>query len=461
MEAAPAASGTSLLLAPGATVGRYRLLRRLALGGMAELFLARAEGAAGFQKAVVLKRVLPNLAADEEFTAMFLDEARIAATLDHPNVASVIDLGEAEGEYYYVMEYVHGQNLRAVLKAAVQRGGLPLEVAIAIAAQIAEGLHYAHERTGLDGRPLGLVHRDVSPSNVLVGYEGAVKVTDFGIAKVSARSARTRGSVMKGKIGYMSPEQCRGARVDRRSDVFALGIVLYELTTAQRLFYADNDFAVLNKIVSGEIDPPSTRVPGYPADLERIVMRALASDPDDRFATARELRVALEDLARMYGLAANTVRIAETMEQLFGRPPYPDVAANDEGPRAVVGPLVDAVERSPSQSGTRRVLWGGAAAVLVGGALAAGIAIGSSGENVEPPVASTPTVEPSRQPEEPPIEVALEPAPTADPEPEEPPIELVDNEPEPSRAKNKRTKKRSKKRPGKSSQRDLDSPFPE
>jgi hypothetical protein len=453
MGAASAASSSSLLLAPGATVGRYRLLRRLALGGMAELFLARAEGAAGFQKVVVLKRVLPNLALDEDFTAMFLDEARIAATLDHPNIASVIDLGEAEGEYYYVMEYVHGQNLSAVLKAAVRAEGLPLEVAIALVAQAAEGLHYAHDRVGLDGRPLGLVHRDVSPSNVLVGYEGSVKITDFGIAKASARSARTRGSVMKGKIGYMSPEQCRGARVDRRSDVFALGIILYELTTLQRLFYADNDFAVLNKIVSGAVDPPSTRVPGYPPELERIVMRALAPEAEARYASARALRTDLEDFARTRGLAASTIRIAETMELLFGRPPYPYI-----GYDASSQPVVAAVEPRP-RSNPRRWLWGLGAIVIVAGALGAGFAIGARGDGEPRPVDDAPASIPIAEPTDETPPVIRDPEPT----PVEAPAIVVEPEPqsEPVEPKTKRPSRRQKKRSGKPARRDLNSPFPE
>ena len=176
------------LLAPGARVGRYHLLRRLAIGGMAELHLACAEGVAGFQKVVVLKRVLPHLAADDAFVRMFLNEARLAANLDHPNLVQVIDIGEAEGEYFYVMEYVHGRNARELLAAAAHRGGMPIEVALAIVVSAAAGLHHAHERCDLEGRALGLVHRDVSPSNVLVSYDGATKLTDFGIAKASARS---------------------------------------------------------------------------------------------------------------------------------------------------------------------------------------------------------------------------------------------------------------------------------
>lgn len=313
------------LLAPGARLGRYHLLERLAIGGMAELHVACAEGLAGFQKVVVLKRVLPNLAQDEDFIAMFLNEARLAANLDHPNLVQVMDIGQEAGEYFYVMEYVHGQNVRELLAAAAKRGEMPIEVALTIVMAVATGLHHAHERVDLDGRPLGLVHRDVSPANVLVSYDGAVKVTDFGIAKASARSTETIGGAMKGKIGYMSPEQCRGEPVDRRSDIFALGILLFELTTTERLFYADNDFAILNKVLQGRFEPPSRRVPGYPEELENIVLRALAPRPDDRFATAEALLRDLETFAHEAHLRCTTAALADWMHDVFGRPPFPRV----------------------------------------------------------------------------------------------------------------------------------------
>lgn len=313
------------LLAPGAQVGRYHLLRRLAIGGMAELHLACAEGVAGFQKVVVLKRVLPHLAADRSFVDLFVNEARLAANLDHPNLVQVMDIGEADGEYFYVMEYVHGRNVRELLGEAANRGGLPLPVALTVITAAASGLHHAHERTDLTGRPLGLVHRDVSPSNVLISYDGAIKVTDFGIAKASARSVETIGGAMKGKIGYMSPEQCRGEPVDRRSDIFALGILTYELTTTERLFFGDSDFAVLNKVVHGRFDPPSSRVPGYPPALERIVLRALALDPDERYPSAAELLRDVEAFAHEQRLRCSAAVVTDWMSEAFGTPPFPRV----------------------------------------------------------------------------------------------------------------------------------------
>ena len=342
MQARPSVARADLLAA-GSRVGRYELLRRLAIGGMAELHLACATGVAGFQKVVVLKRVLPHLAADAEFVRMFLDEARLAAHLDHPNVVQVQDSGETGGEYYYAMEYVHGRNARELLGAASHAGGMPLEVALTIAIGVASALDHAHRRVDLEGRPLELVHRDVSPSNVLVSYDGAVKLTDFGIAKAATRNHETMAGTMKGKIGYMSPEQCRGEEVDRRSDIFSLGVVLFELTTCERLFYADNDFAVLNRVVSGVFDRPSQRVPGYPPELEEIVLRALATDRDQRYDGADELRRALEGFAHDRRLRLGAEPVAAWLRSMFGAPPYPRVelrepveAAIDQAPTLVL-----------------------------------------------------------------------------------------------------------------------------
>ncbi|MCX4241191.1 serine/threonine-protein kinase [Paraliomyxa miuraensis] len=339
------------VLAPGMRVGRYHLLRRLAIGGMAELHLACAEGLAGFQKVVVLKRVLPHLAADADFIRLFVNEARLAANLDHPNLVQVMDIGEADGEYFYVMEHVHGRNAREILGAAAERGGLPLPVALTIVTAAAAGLHHAHERTDLDGNPLGLVHRDVSPSNVLISHDGAIKVTDFGIAKASARSTETIGGTMKGKIGYMAPEQCRGEAVDRRSDVFALGILLYELTTTERLFFGDNDFAVLNRVVQGRFDPPSVRVPDYPPALERIVLRALSLEPDDRYPTAAALLQDVETFVHEEHLRCTPAVVGEWMAEVFGHPPFPRVElrpAEGDDPLETIPTLVPVSHEAPA-----------------------------------------------------------------------------------------------------------------
>src|SRR5262245_17511052 len=266
---------------------------------MAEIFLARLPGVGieGFEKLVVLKRILPQHALDPELLRMFLDEARLSATLTHPHVTEVYDVGTDGEAPFFAMEYVHGQNLRQLMHA--HGGPLPLPHAVCIVAAAAAGLHYAHEKSGPGGEPMHIVHRDVSPSNVLVSYDGAVKVSDFGIAKWAYQRTQTQEGALKGKFAYMSPEQCRGRALDARSDVFALGTILYELTTGAAPFAAATDFEILSRIVSGAPEPP--RAPGtaaYPPALAAIVMRALAPDPAARTPTAQALQVELESYAR-------------------------------------------------------------------------------------------------------------------------------------------------------------------
>jgi serine/threonine protein kinase len=321
------ASGTPGRVLPvGTRLGKYTLERLLARGGMAELYLARARGAQGFEKLVALKLVLPHLADDPKFLGMFLDEARLAGRLDHPNIAQVLDLGTAGGEHFMAMEFVHGVDVRSILANAEGHVAIPLDAALTIVVEACRGLHYAHELTDETGQPLWIVHRDVSPSNLLVRYDGVVKLVDFGIAKAADRYHETATGMLKGKSGYMSPEQCRGLQIDRRTDVFGLGILLYELTTAQRLFYGDNEFAILNRIVDGEFERPSEVVPGYPVELENIVLQALDPRVDNRFATAQELQDALETFARRSDLVLSSARLAGLMRGLFGDPPPPSVS---------------------------------------------------------------------------------------------------------------------------------------
>jgi tRNA A-37 threonylcarbamoyl transferase component Bud32 len=303
----------------GPRIGKYRVIRRLAEGGMGEIFLARARGRGGFAKLVVLKRIHQRRVADRDAVRMFLDEARLMATLDHPNIVQVHDFGAVGGADFLTMEYVHGEDLGRIMKAAtLARRPLSLEVAIGVIAEAAAGLHYAHERHGEDGRPLEIVHRDISPSNILVSYEGAVKVADFGIAKWNERETETRTGGLKGKIAYMSPEQCRSAKMDRRSDVFSLGILLFELTTGTRLYQGTSDFGILEQIVNHDVPRPSSRRADCPPALERIVLRALARDPDKRQQTARELQLALEELALEARLKISAVARAAEMAALFG-----------------------------------------------------------------------------------------------------------------------------------------------
>jgi eukaryotic-like serine/threonine-protein kinase len=255
---------------------------------------------------------------------MFLDEARLAAALNHQNVAQVFEVGQENGVHYLAMEYVHGQDLRAVLAKAGQSGArIPIELSLAIVAGAAAGLHHAHDRRSPDGVPLGIVHRDVSPSNVMIGYDGAVKLLDFGIAKATSRSVETQSGIIKGKFAYMSPEQCRGREVDRRSDVFSLGIILYEITTQHRCFRADSDFDTMHRIVTGDVVRPSRLVATYPQELEKIVMTALAVDPARRFASCAAMLEQVEDFAAYARLSPSTMALGRFMRELFGEVPEP------------------------------------------------------------------------------------------------------------------------------------------
>ncbi len=306
------------MLAPGTVLGRYEILSLLSVGGMAEIYLARAEGIAGFEKRVVLKRMLPHFSGQPSYVEMFLAEARLAATLDHPNIVQVHDIGESTGDYYYAMEYVAGVDLRDIVQTERRIGQLvPIPMVTAIGRGLCAGLDHAHTRCGADGKLLGVVHRDVSLSNVMVSYDGAVKVMDFGVAKVAAHNTQTRAGLLKGKIGYMSPEQCRGGALDRRSDVFAIGIALWELLCGKRLFSGDGEFLILQRIVEGVVTPPSEVRPDVPAMLESIILRALRRDPGDRYQTAREMQRALETFSREERLAISDIELGEYMSELF------------------------------------------------------------------------------------------------------------------------------------------------
>jgi len=298
-------------------LGRYRLVRRLAVGGMAEVYLAVAEGLSGFEKRVVVKRLLPQHAKQGELLAMFLDEARLVATLRHPNIGEVYDVGAEGGDYFFAMEHIPGRDVRDLL--SVRHGQpLPLAEALAIVIGVAEGLHCAHQQRDEQGRLLDIVHRDVSPSNVLVSASGQVKLIDFGVAKWGAQRTETRHGVLKGKCAYMSPEQCRAESLDRRSDVFSLGVLLYELTTGSRPFAGDNDFETMTAIVNGTLEAPSLRCRGYAAALEPIVCKALAPRREDRYATAQELGRALAGLAAAEGVVPSAAGLAQLLASSFG-----------------------------------------------------------------------------------------------------------------------------------------------
>ena len=284
------------MLNPGDVVGSYEVLRKLRVGGMATLYLARRSGAAGFARHLAVKVVNEHLVGDESFVRMFIDEAKLAARIHHPTVVHVEDFGEVAGTYFIAMEYVHGCSLGQLL-GALQRAGRRMapELAVHIALRVAEGLHAAHECTDGQGAPLNVVHRDVNPSNILLAYKGHVKLIDFGIAKSESRSLETTGGSLKGKFRYMSPEQACGAPLDRRSDVYSLGITLWESITGRRLFDGANDMQVLEAVRNPRVDPPSLYVPGLPDALEATIMAALAPDMRARMPTALAMRQRLAE----------------------------------------------------------------------------------------------------------------------------------------------------------------------
>lgn len=283
-------------VSPGQVLGRYELLMPVARGGMASVWAARLKGTRGFQKLVAIKTMLPGLVDDPSFERMFLDEAGLASQVRHPHVIEILDLGEQDRILYLVMEWVSGEALSIIMKYAATRGGIPLPIAVHIATQTCRGLHAAHElRDERNGDLVGLVHRDISPQNVLVTYDGVVKVVDFGVAKATARiDTQTEAGQLKGKIAYMSPEQLRGDKIDRRTDVFAMGILLYMMTTGKHPFRGDDQGQTIARISSD--DPallPSQLVPAYPPALEACVMQALAKDPAKRYPSANDMLLGL------------------------------------------------------------------------------------------------------------------------------------------------------------------------
>ncbi|HEY8206012.1 MAG TPA: serine/threonine-protein kinase [Myxococcaceae bacterium] len=302
------------------TFGRYTLLKRLATGGMAEVWLARQRGIERFEKKLVIKRILPKFAGDIEFKEMFLNEARIAAQFSHPNIVQLYDMGEVDGSYYLAMEYVHGQDLgRIVRQAHALRQRIPPHIAIRIIALSCEGLYYAHTRTDDAGRPLKVIHRDISPQNILVGFDGSVKLVDFGIAKAVDSAAMTKSGHIKGKLSYMAPEQATSKTIDHRVDIFAIGLTLYEMLSNTRPLKRSTDAATFMAALDCKI-PPLTKVAQVPPELEPIVMRAIAKDRNARYPDARQFGVALERFLVSEQQVAGAVDISDLMAALFTDP---------------------------------------------------------------------------------------------------------------------------------------------
>jgi serine/threonine-protein kinase len=316
-------------------LGKYELLSRLAVGGMAEVYLARAAGPMGFEKTLVLKRILPHLAEDPSFVEMFLAEAKLVARLNHPNIVQIFDFGEADGEYFLAMEYIDGPNLRALLKRAnTLEQPLPAPLCARIIASACEALAFAHDfQDPVTGEPLGLIHRDISTDNILVSRQGAVKVVDFGIAKASGQAPKTRTGIIKGKLAYMPPEQLRAKPLDRRIDVYALGVVFYELLTGQKPYRSPTDAGLMQAILFQPLVPITERRPDLSSSLQPILDRALARDREERYPDCRALQADLEDFIVSTGKAVGAYQLAQLIAQtnpIAGVIPSPSSTSNEK-----------------------------------------------------------------------------------------------------------------------------------
>ena len=301
----------------GEAFGRYRLRGLLGQGGMGQLFVAEQHGIQGFSKIVAVKRILPHLASSPQFQDMFLNEARMAARLEHPNIVATYELGEAEGSYFISMEYLPGEDLAAILSACQRGEPMAIEIAVAMTQQSANGLHYAHDIRDAGGKPVGLVHRDVNPSNIFVTYYGMVKLLDFGIVKNAPGSTQTSPGMFKGKYAYCAPEQIEGGDIDRRTDIFSLGIVLWEALTNRSLFAKANDALTMDAVRSQTVVAPSALRPEVPRDLDAITMRALSRDPRARFQSAHEMSEALDAFLVQRQQRPTSKSIGLWMESLF------------------------------------------------------------------------------------------------------------------------------------------------
>jgi len=342
-----------------AKLGKYELLRPLASGGMAELYLARQSGLGGFQKTVVVKWLHPQFATDDTVVKMFVDEARIAARLNHTNIVQIYDLGEANGDYFIAMEYVAGRNLREIQAREKELGRyMPYGLVAYVISRMCRGLYHAHVFKDESDRPLEIVHRDVSPQNVLLSFEGEVKLADFGIAKAASRAAETQAGILKGKVAYMSPEQVEGKPVDARSDIFSAGILLYELTCRRRLFRRNSDFATMRAVIKDPIPPPSAVMEDVPDEIEMIITRALARDPAQRYPDAQQMHQELEHAIRANGWTVGASEAAEFMVEMFGGDGWEEETVRipaDEDPLtgAERGDPTPSAETSPSMPSHR------------------------------------------------------------------------------------------------------------
>jgi len=304
------------------TFGKYQILQRIATGGMAEIYKARLEGIGGFQRIFAIKRILPHLSQNADYVAMLVDEAKVAGLLSHANIVQILDLGQVENVWYIAMEYVNGRDLGAVLKRCRQRGlRLPVPHTVFVAIELLKGLEYAHQRQVMRGGrpvPLNIIHRDVSPPNILLSFQGEVKLTDFGIARASLKVMETQAGVIKGRFDYMSPEQAAGAKdLDQRSDLFSVGVVLYEMLTGQHPFRADSELQTLENVRIGKYEPISSINPDVPFTLETIVDRALRAERDERYPTATSFKEALDKFFHDAGFIFTHSTLAAYVKGLF------------------------------------------------------------------------------------------------------------------------------------------------
>jgi TonB family protein len=327
----------------GSTFGQYVLEEHIATGGMAQVYKARMLGLEGFQKTVAIKRILPHLTSNEEFVKMFIDEAKLAAQLNHPNIIHIYDLGKIDRSYYIAMEYIEGCDLRFLLdRCRNRKTPVPVPIALFVANLLAGALDYAHKKRDFDNRDLGLVHRDVSPQNVLISSVGDIKLCDFGIAKAASKASHTRAGALKGKLQYMSPEQAWGKDIDHRSDVFSLGLVLYEMLTAHKVFSGDSELSILEQVRNPAVDAPSNLVPSIPAEVDRIVLKALDPDRAGRYQSALDFQRDCEAVLKSRGWKPDAVALVGFIDEIRSGAAISDYpVADDEGvvpPTPPIGP---------------------------------------------------------------------------------------------------------------------------
>jgi serine/threonine protein kinase len=341
--------------------GKYTLFERIGRGGMADVYKGRVSGPQGFERTFVVKRILPHLSEDPTFIKMFVEEAKLSARLAHPNIVQIFELGAVEGEYFLSMEYIRGRDLSETMRAIWKTMGPPRPELVAyIGREACRGLSYAHSLTDERGRPLGMIHRDVSPSNIMMSYEGAVKLLDFGIAKALGEAPETtKSGTMKGKYAYMAPEQTEGDDVDQRIDVFSCGIVLHEVLTGRRLFKGQNDVLTIERVRRCEVPPPSLQNPMVPPELDAIILRALARNRDDRWLTAADMADALDDV--VHAARFQPTHLAQLLHDLFpvgGGAPSPRLSVNtgsqvtSSSVRATRSATIPPVTRTGTGSGT-------------------------------------------------------------------------------------------------------------